>query len=872
MSSSINSSSEPLPANAEFPGAWEFLTVDKHGVQVVCSTDSPGNLVIEFSQNKIDINYTHTFTIEADVSFSRAVSKKGNYYKVRLVNGPSAQTTLQLVSIIQTTYQPDTLDVELDSATSSITIFGQDSDGTKRVVKTTTDGSLVISGGGGGGGDATASNQTTQITVATNSNLAVCSRLDTIDVSANNMEVQLDKLQFTSGNLHVLDTACLEQQQVSNQVLSDMLLSVDGINLKLNSLQTQQATYTIEAATTMAQATPAFTSPPSGIPKDEGWYFKNTSANQPSQVYYYSYLNPALQVPARQFAYTLGEITNSYAVVRILSVNAAEGLPTLGIYTRPTGSGDYSPGFYKSRRVYNLPSTAKLSQGMKILIWYGTIAPPLKIHPDLDRIQLQLALSNGPLNNTEQLAFLSINTDSAALAGNSEYILGAAGFQYGASFCVDTVFTGESSTTTAGDATAANQVSSNLAICSRLDTSNTTLGLINTNLDQLTYTGSNLLVYDAASNTNLGLVKDELITLNGVYTDLLSGTAQLSVALDPANDGVSLYAYNTSSMMPEALTLSTDSGMKALDVHVINQPTGYASESTLADISELVSGQSQYNRFQCEIPLSDTKLDTIITNMSLTNFNVTNLSKCDTDNVAIPGGVDINNLPTIQQVSLAGETLSVSVSGTVPISSGSALDVNCYGSSDGVQFHHLKTNTQGVLKTNAIMETDANGALTSELKMGTGAYNAIHCWVKNKIELDTNSTVYIQNLPATPIEISGKLQNQDSQNSVLAVDETVSGPVVIGGAGDTQGYLWISISIQFSEVLSGGSLYLEYSGDGAIWFRGNTSSEQTYIMPSASQVRVLLRPSTPCTFRYVRVYADTVGFSANNAYAWVSMK
>ena len=300
-----------------------------------------------------------------------------------------------------------------------------------------------------------------------------------------------------------------------------------------------------------------------------------------------------------------------------------------------------------------------------------------------------------------------------------------------------------------------------------------------------------------------------------------------------------------------------------------------ATETTLNNLSTLVTNQSAFSRFQTEAPVSDGKLDTIISNMSLTNFNVNNLTKCDTDNVAIPGGVDINNLPTIQQVSLAGETVGVSgtfwqetqpvsIAGTVPISSGSPLDVHCYGSSDGTTFHHLKTNPQGVLKTNAIMETDENGALTSEVKTGTGAYNALHCWVKNSITLDPASTTNITALD--PIST----KSQSSLNSEIANDATVNGPASIGTA-DSDGYLWISAQIQMNEVTAAGTLYLEYSGEGAVWFRGNTASESAYVNTSVSQQRVLIRPQTPCTMRYVRVYAEGT-FAGTGVSAWVSMK
>jgi len=806
MSSVLNSSSQPLAGDAEFPGAWEFLTVDKHGVEVVCSTDAPGNLVIEFSQNKIDINYTHTFTIEADVSFSRAVSKKGNYYKVRLINGPSAQTTLQLVTIIQTTYQPDTMDVELDSATSSITIFGQDSDGTKRVVKTTTDGSLVISGGGSGGGDASSANQTLQLTQATNSNLALCQRLDSIDTSANNMEVVLDEMVFTTGNLHVRDDRTLTELQGSNLAqytklgliatsTENMELALDGVSLKLNELQLQSAKYTIEAAPSLAPDTsPAFTAPVSGIPKSEGWYFKNTGVSQPSQVYYYSYTNQALQVPGRQFAYQLNSISCGYAVVRLFSINATLGLPTLAIYTRPTGSGDAFPGYYKSKKVYSIPSTAKLTQGMKVMLWWG-IQPSLKLHGDIARLELELSSTTGTAAGTELLAYLTVQTDSAALAGNAEYILGAAGFQFGDEIIMDSTFTGESSTTsTAGDATASNQVSSNTAICARLDSANLTitnsnlalasrLTTLSSNIGQLYFTGSNLqvqdqklsselsslnstigqgiyvnmetdpvvsggvklhgstdgnlFVYDAQSNTTLGLIYDEALATNGVLSDLVSGTQQMWVRVDALNDdSVGIYGYSPSLSMPEAI-YTVDNAAKVYVDNVVN--------SLL-------------------------------------------LAKNPVDN-------NVNLLTDIDQRLLC----NVVVDGSIPITTSTALDVHIYGSTDGTpgNWHHVKCNPNGVVSTNAVMETDANGALTSTSVSGTETYNAldVRCRGTTSVSGGVSATLTTSDNGLLTSTLSG------TGNSVHSLDVAVQNSVSVQNVSSTQ------LAVKSAQFGSYGNIY-----------------------------------------------------------------
>lgn len=759
---------------------------------------------------------------------------------------------------------------------------------------------LLISGGSSGeGGDASSNNQVLQLNTAINSNLALFNQLSTqtdrilydtdliynqlvssnsvlasLDVSCNNIEVVLGNYTFTSGNLHVRDDRVLVQQQSSNiaqfgklelieqgtEISSGYLQSIDTL---ITPIQHGIAKYTLDAKSTLAPDTvPAYSDPPSGIPSSEGWYYKNLVLGNNSQLYYYA--NQSSQT--RNHDYTISAIQSQWAVVRILSLNSATGSPFLVVYSQPEGDGDHIPGFARSSWVYEIASSAELRLSEKIIIYRG-IPPDVRIFPELRRVECVLSVTRGPGLMTEKLAYATVNTDSGAAVGNAEYIISGAGLTFTGDHVYKVELTSES-VVVSGDASSSNQLSSNLAVCSRLDVSNTTLGLIKTNLDQLTYSGSNLhvrdfqvsseisslnstigqgisvnmdtdpavsggvklhgstdgnlFVYDASANTTLGLIMDELITLNGVYTELISGTEQLSVSLD-ANDGVSLYAYNPTTLMPEPLTLSIDSGMKALDVHVVNQPSGYATESTLADISE---------------------------NLGLTQFNVSGLTTCNTNDVYI------SNFPSIQGVSLLGETISAAISGTVDvnvtnaslsITTTSALDTNitnnelnvlCFGSSNGNNHHRLKTNNQGVL------ETSISNAVSVQNSSGT--------------------QLAVKNTDATAIVTAGR---NASSTKVADNQPSVNGPVQIGASVDTNGYLYVNAYITVGTVVSGGQVHLEFSPDGTVWARAfysaffNTGSNQT----------AYINVSSPLPWRYVRLFADS-GIQLATVTAYISMK
>ena len=209
----------------------------------------------------------------------------------------------------------------------------------------------------------------------------------------------------------------------------------------------------------------------------------------------------------------------------------------------------------------------------------------------------------------------------------------------------------------------------------------------------------------------------------------------------------------------------------------------------------------------------------------------------------------IQNSPVVELQS--GST--VGVTGNVAITTASALDVHCFGSSDGTTFHHIKTNPNGVVATNAIIETD-EGALTSTSVTGTETYNALHVLTKG----------------TTAVSGIVKTQAQDSNNTQVASNVSVTGPSRVGNAdADTEGYLWASAIFQFSSVTTGGQIYLEVSHDGNIWAR--PSSASVFVMTSMSQTSGSIILSTPCPFRYVRLWADT-GFAGAGCSAWIVMK
>jgi hypothetical protein len=846
-----------------------------HNTIKVAYHNTDGKLRIYQSPNGHLWDY---YDSESDISGNgyKQVGINGNYFYVwyeHLTGTNTITLTTNLSSQIH-----DQFDVKL-TPNDTVTVDGLQFDGS---------GALIVTGGtGGGGGDASSANQVS-------SNLAICTRLDGSNLALyTQLETQTDRLLFDldviANRLHDVSGSVEVSNQITGYATSQLQESsniaqwtklnlieqgteinsgyLQSISTRLTPLQQGVARYTLDAKTTLAPDTlPAYDIPPNAIPASEGWYYKNTSAGNASQLYYYA--NQSSQT--RNHDYTISAIQSQWAVVRNLNLNSGTSIPFLVVYSQPQGSGDIIPGFARSSWVYQVATSEELRLGEKVLIYRG-VPPDSRIYPELRRVECTLTVTRGPALTSELLAYATLNSDSGAPVNTVEYIVGGAGLAFIGDHVYKVELTAESAAVASGDASSANQVlqlnaatNSNIALCSRLDTQNL---LSNT------------------ANSTIASVRGELISLNGTFGDLISGDSQLYVALS-GDDSVSVMAYNSTTMMPEAITLTESSGIKALDVNVANQPSGYATASGQDDLIELIQNQSLSDRFQVEDPQGNTKLDTIISNMSLTNFNVNNLTKCDTDNVAIPAGVAINgtvfvdglttcntndvyisNYPSTQSVSLGGETVSVSGTfwqETQPVSISATVDTNItntslvchtYASSDGLSFHHIKSDQSGHLIVHAESRDGFNNRITSTEE---GA--------KRGLDVNLITSVSIVNTDATAIIT----RPRDVLNTQVANNSSVNGPMRIGSANaDTQGYTYISAIMSFTSVTTGNSVFLEVSHDGNLWARPTGAS--TFINTSMASVTASILLSSPVPFRYARLWADT-GLDASGCNAWIVMK
>jgi hypothetical protein len=148
---------------------------------------------------------------------------------------------------------------------------------------------------------------------------------------------------------------------------------------------------------------------PSALIRD-GWYFKNSTAGQKINWYYFDGLN--------QGTVTLGQLESVYAVMTFDSISA----PILAVYTVPTGTGDAIPGFAHSRIVYDGVMSPIPIVGKKYLV-YGGIEP--SVHPELPRIQLAKVPAQciGEQLPAEQIFTVSFGSDSGLAVNQVQFMV-----------------------------------------------------------------------------------------------------------------------------------------------------------------------------------------------------------------------------------------------------------------------------------------------------------------------------------------------------------------------------------------------------------------------------------------------------------------
>jgi len=177
-----------------------------------------------------------------------------------------------------------------------------------------------------------------------------------------------------------------------------------------------------ETKQTLVYKTPlvyADASPPFGVPDSvlngtgyNGWYFANKSAG--SKVNWY--------LPSKSSVMTVKSLKGLY--LQFLNVAGTEA-PFIAVYTKPTGSGDAFPNFFKSRRTYTVQGSLASNTAYLAVANLGANSLPESYGTTLKT--LATSTTAGTYDENEIVAFFAVNSNSGASVNNVDFVLSKMG-------------------------------------------------------------------------------------------------------------------------------------------------------------------------------------------------------------------------------------------------------------------------------------------------------------------------------------------------------------------------------------------------------------------------------------------------------------
>jgi uncharacterized protein (UPF0297 family) len=493
-------------------------------------------------------------------------------------------------------------------------------------------------------------------------------KLDTVNTNIGTTNTKLDTLNNTiinktldkstssidisgqSVNVNTISGFALEstsQTLAKDTTLAGVSSKLDVLtNINENLTPNYNAVYdlAILGSTLWADSSPGFTADIYG--NRNGWYYFNqNNASNKSNIYWYS--NTGIYAE-NNMAFSS---VSTYAIITCDFVdNGSLTIPTIGIFSKPTGTNDFMPGFAHSRWVYQMSVSdiSKLRKGETIILNVGTYNG---IERDLPIYNLVLASASGDASPTEIIGNISINTQGTT--SSISYLLQYTGY-YNSVLGINREFTFDNSRERIALEKEASGVISGSVSVSNMITGyaleNGNLADIKTNSDKLKYVGDDLkaVISNTGFNVNnqitgfalenggnladiktnsdkLKYVGDDLKTVisnqisgyaleNGNLADIKTNSDKLKYVGDDLKAVISNTGFNVNNQITgfalengNLADIKTNSDklkyvnddLKAVisntGFNCNNQITGYATETTLDDIRYKTNLLNFYN-------------------------------------------------------------------------------------------------------------------------------------------------------------------------------------------------------------------------------------------------------------------------------------
>jgi hypothetical protein len=144
-----------------------------------------------------------------------------------------------------------------------------------------------------------------------------------------------------------------------------------------------------------------------------GWYFKNSTAGWKINWY----MPPATGMK-------VSDIIGLYMRYFNCSTTSNDNSPFLTIYTTPTGSGDFCPGFFKSAMTYIINTTPVANTSYTMFMNVSGSCPTPSAYASNIQTMIQSPVNNprGTYAPTESVLAFVIGTNSASAVNSVEFI------------------------------------------------------------------------------------------------------------------------------------------------------------------------------------------------------------------------------------------------------------------------------------------------------------------------------------------------------------------------------------------------------------------------------------------------------------------
>lgn len=585
----------------------------------------------------------------------------------------------------------------------------------------------------------TISNQTTGINTHTDL-LATEATLKQIQISLNGVSslntsdtITHTKLDETNVHLDNVETGIFDSNDILTNILGKTLNSnndsvtavVPNLNFATDSVnvveQVQSVVYDLEyiSPTMYADSVNGATSDPY---MRGGWYWTNSATTGGSNCYWYSNST----VPQNNMSKAGMECV--YTVMALDRVQPDIVLPFIVMYSTPTGIDDFIPGFAHSRWVYTIPATHYLNAGEVVMLTVGDHTKVANIQPELRRIHLVLTTTNGQAGDAEVINYVSLNTDSGLKAiGAIQYLLKNAGFYYElTSKTTDYVFSDSID----------RKIKENL------------LGTIDVNVVS-GGGGSGGVVqiqgYQGTGWANLTSTSGALNTTDSATTSLDS---KVHNATTGDTDAIKVYTVNggSSSSTIQAVLPSAPTNAVPLSATTYNDGT--------------------YDHYPLETydkVLNDKVFNATLVDTEAIKVYTVNASGGGSGGLVQIQGFDTGTTYQDIHATINGSTYSLDTNIT-----NASLDVHCYGSSNGTDFHHLKTDANGVLNTHSMVQ-DAGGNDINSTVVNT--VRGLNVNVVGNSNLGTRGNVFTGTLTTLQITTAFAINNEYLNNCVLTYED-----------------------------------------------------------------------------------------------------